>query len=290
MITRNCLICGREINTCPSWNTQYCSKECYAKSMMKRHSVICKNCGKEFVVPNSSTQQCCSKECANAYRKKLNAVRRETDKKYSICPVCGATFELKDYRQTFCSRACGYAGKVKYRPNYDEADRQRLSEKLKKQWEDPNFRQLVVNRMKTNNPMYIPGVAEKASQTGIKNGSYHNNFKYGNGKISEYEKRVYTKLEPLGFIYNYAIPTGQIRLQFPEKHYPNNYKPDFVNLEEKLCLEVDGYGHSSAKEIALDHKKEECLILLGFTVIRFTHLQIDNGEFDAWLNSYQKDI
>ena len=138
MITRNCLICGREINTCPSWDTRYCSRECSAKSMMKRHSVTCKNCGKEFAVPDSSTQKFCSRDCTNAYRKYINALRREANKKYGICPVCGNTFEIKDCTQTFCSRDCANIGKVKHRPNYDEADRKRLSENMKKQWNDPS--------------------------------------------------------------------------------------------------------------------------------------------------------
>lgn len=283
---RKCLVCGKEFNTCPSWNNRYCSRSCSAKALMKRHTITCAYCGKVISVNDCSNQKYCSKSCADSAKRGVPIAPQIT----KICPVCGTQFTV-NYRdvKVFCSRECSYEGKKRYRPNYSEADKHRLSENLKKRWEDPDFRQAAVDRMKTNNPVYMPGVAEKAAQTRKQNASYHNNFKYGNGKISHYERLVYDKLISLGFAYNCAIAIGSIKKQFPEKHYPNNYKPDFVNFENKLCIEIDGYGHSSPKEKLADKKKEECLSLLGFTTIRFTHDQIDSGVFDIWLNSYQSN-
>lgn len=112
----------------------------------------------------------------------------------------------------------------------------------------------------------MPGVVDKANVTRSKHLS-PNNFKYGNGKISPYEQRVKDKLDSLGFIYNYAVPTRSARESDPDAHYPNNYKPDFVNLKNKLCIEIDGYGHSSPKEKALDAKKRK--------MFKFTRFQRD---------------
>lgn len=206
------------------------------------------------------------------------------------CEYCNALFEVKKDQpnQRFCNTSCSAKWRNATYGNGKPSEEalKRRSEALKARWRDPEFRDNVVTRMKSSNPVYMPGVVEKANQTRLKNGSYHNNFRYGNGKISPYEKVIFDKLSDLGFYYNYPIPTQTARDAFPEKRYPTAYKPDFVNLKEKLCIEIDGHGHESHKEKQVDAKKEECLKFLGFTTIRFTHEEIDNGGFDTWLSSY----
>lgn len=206
------------------------------------------------------------------------------------CQYCNRPFEIKREQpnQRFCNTSCSAKWRNATYGNgkHTEESIKKSSEALKLRWRDPEFRNSVVIRMKTNNPSKMPGVLEKAKQTRLKQGSYRNNFKYGNGKISPYEQRVMDKLSSLDFYYNYPIPTQIARDSFPDKHYAITYKPDFVNLKEKLCIEIDGYGHSSPQEVALDRKKEECLKFLGFNTIRFTHEDIDEGRFDIWLNSY----
>lgn len=141
--------------------------------------------------------------------------------------------------------------------------------------------------MKTNNTVYMQGVVEKANKTRKANGKLHNNFKYGNGVMSEYEKKVII-LTTLGFKYNYAIPTKTVRDTFPDRHFPNSCKPDFVNLEQHLCIEIDGLNHQRKHIQELDAEKDFCLNQLGFEVIRFTHKDIDEGVFEKWLNLYVK--
>ena len=155
----------------------------------------------------------------------------------------------------------------------------KLSKLLKAKWNEESFRTNNYIRMTTNNPAYNEDVVERANQTRLKNGSYRNNYKYGNGKISYYEQQVMQYLLDKGFYYNYAIPTKIARHAFPDKHYAVNYKPDFVNLQYKICIEIDGHTHDSEEAKKLDAKKTECLNFLGFTVYRFTHKQIDNGQF-----------
>ena len=49
-----------------------------------------------------------------------------------------------------------------------------------------------------------------------------------------------------------------------------------MNLELKLCVEIDGSTHRTKLGKDLDRKKEECLSMLGYTVIRFTNEQVLN--------------
>ena len=212
------------------------------------------------------------------------------------CEFCGNPFEVKEKgwtsRKRFCNNSCSAKWRnATYGPNTPSAEqRQQSSALLKSWWQDDEFRKSVVKRMTTNNPSFNPEVIEKAKRTKLQHGYIpNNNFKYGNGKVSEYEQKVYDKLIDAGFYYNYAIPTKLARDAFPDRKYPNSYKPDFVNLKTKLCIEIDGNNHRLSDIKVKDKKKEECLQFLGFTTVRFTHADIDKGEFDKWLSCYLKN-
>ena len=208
------------------------------------------------------------------------------------CEFCGKEFNVPDNvhgrKRRFCNTSCS----AKWRMNtfgpvkVSEEGKKHQSESMKSLWDRPEFRENNHKRMTENNPVYQDGVVAKAHKTRLKNGSYHNNFRFGNGRISEYENIVKDYIEDFDFLYNYPIPTKLARDAFPKYLFPTSYKPDFVNLEKKLCIEVDGPQHM--KEI--DEKKDFCLNYLGFTVYRFTHEQIRNGEFfkefdKLWENS-----
>lgn len=209
------------------------------------------------------------------------------------CEFCGKEFEVPDNvhgrKKRFCNTSCSAKWRIKTygKAQISEAGRQKQSDSLKRLWRTKKFRDNNHKRMITNNPVYMPGVVEKANKTRLQRGKLPNNFKYGNGRISEYEAIVYDDLINAGFYYNYAIPAKLARDAFPDKKYPSNYKPDFTNVFKHICIEIDGPNHKRAKE--LDTKKDECLKFLGFTIIRFTHEQIDKGEFKEWLNSFQNE-
>lgn len=211
------------------------------------------------------------------------------------CEYCGKSFEVPNTKHGRSKRFCGTSCSAKWRvskygiPEKSEQAKIKASKRLHDMWQDPNFRAKKTQAMINHNPVYMNGVVEKAHQTRLKNGSYINNFKCGNGKISEHEAKVKTLVEQHGFYYNYAIPTKIARDAFPQDHFSVNYKPDFVNLTTKLCIEVDGTNHKKKEQIEVDKKKEKCLSYLGFTIVRFTHEQIDNGDFEKWLNLYLKD-
>lgn len=212
------------------------------------------------------------------------------------CEFCGKQFEITDTvhgkRKRFCNRSCSARWRIREYgvAKKSEDGKKRLSESMKSKWKNEDFRHNVISRMYTNNPSFNVNVIEKAKRTKLQHGYVpHNNFKYGNGKVSEYERMVYDKLINCGFYYNYAINTKLARDAFPNESYANNYKPDFTNISKHICIEIDGENHKEKVVRELDKKKEECLRFLGFSVIRFTHKDIDEGRFDKWLNSYQKD-
>ena len=212
-----------------------------------------------------------------------------------ICEFCKKEFEVtsRDIRKgrRFCGTSCSAKWRNQhYGPNKPGKDaRERASKRLKELWKTPEFRENNRKRMTENNPTFDPKVVAKIKKSQLKNGRMKNNFKYGNGRISKHERMVYDLLLEHGYYYNYAIPTKLYRDAFPEINVPNSYKPDFVNLEKKICIEIDGNGHFREHIASLDLKKERCLEYLGFTVIRFTHEQVEKGEVKKWLDCYQKD-
>lgn len=198
------------------------------------------------------------------------------------CDYCNKPLDITNgailHGSRFCSRSCAF----KYGKQFIDMEYQReVSRKnLKKLWQDSAFAKkcakLSSERMRKNNPVYMDGVVERATQTRIQNGSYKNNFRYGNGKISPHEQIMLDFLQRLGFKYNYAINTKDARLAFPSAHYPNSYKPDFTNTLLRLCIEVDGDDHKKKKKHLLDIKKDKCLDYLGYKVLRYSHEEIDD--------------
>lgn len=210
-----------------------------------------------------------------------------------ICPVCGGIVDRAGASGYLCcSDSCG--AKWRYMVyGVTENQRKASSNNLKILWQDEEYRKRKSleshNRMLENNPVYMEGVVEKAKRTRELNGSFTNNFLYGNGKMTPHEEKM-RELLPSNFLYNYAISTAKARKEFPERHYSMNYKPDFVDLEKKLCIEVDGNNHKLKKIKALDKKKDECLNFLGYRVIRFTHEDIDSIDFEERLVKCLQDL
>lgn len=202
-----------------------------------------------------------------------------------ICEFCGNTFETLDNvhgrKKRFCNTSCSAKWRIQNYgvPVVSEEGRKHQSQSMKALWRNSEFREHNYKRMTENNPVHIPGIIEKANNTRLKNGGYHNNYKYGNGRISLYEQKVMPFLQEKGFFYNYAIPTKLARHAFPEEKFAMSYKPDFVHLRYKICIEIDGSTHDSEYIQKTDDKKDRCLNYLGFKVYRFKHKQIDDGSF-----------
>ena len=207
------------------------------------------------------------------------------------CIICGNP--TTSYKELSC---CLSHGKKFSSSLYGISDKTRAacSAALKKLWKDKKFAKKKSEesrkRMLENNPVYMDGVVEKAMQTRKDNGFvYKNNFKYGNGKISPHEKLVFDVLSKYGFLFNSPINTKLYRERFPDIRVPNHYKPDFLNEEHKICIEVDGKDHRKKAIKEKDRKKEECLSYLGYKVFRLSHEEIDSEEYLERLDKIVKE-
>ena len=276
-----CQYCGKEYS---GKGKKYCSHLCASSALSRKQSIVCPVCGKSAIVRNGHIF--CSPRCANTSRRKPDY--RPRIQKY--CVVCGRSFTTIKSDKLCCSGACTkqlHKQQMldKYGQGFIDAVNSGKAGIFNYLWTTEDFRKQNYDRMTKNNPVYMDGVIDKAKRTRLIRGRLPNNFKYGNGKITPQEQIAKDYLSQYGFYYNYAIPTKTVRDMYVEEHYAVSYKPDFVNLEHKLCIEIDGKNHTTKryKEI-YDAKKEKCLSLLGYSVVRFTNEQVDNGEFFAEVN------
>lgn len=121
------------------------------------------------------------------------------------CEFCGNSFEVPNTkhgnRKRFCNTSCSAKWRnLTFGANViDEHQRELASKRMKDRWTNSDFRDSVVHRMTVDNPVYKAGVTQKAKQTRLQNGSYTNNFKYGNGRVSKYEQQCMWLLS-YGFI------------------------------------------------------------------------------------------
>lgn len=58
-------------------------------------------------------------------------------------------------------------------------------------------------------------------------------------------------------------------LKFRRQHIIDKYIVDFICLENKLIVELDGCQHKREKDTRYDAKRNKYLKSLGFTVLRF---------------------
>jgi very-short-patch-repair endonuclease len=62
--------------------------------------------------------------------------------------------------------------------------------------------------------------------------------------------------------------------KFRRQHPVDRYIVDFVTLDGKLIVEVDGETHSTAKELARDDERTRVLASLGFYILRVTNIDM----------------
>jgi len=64
------------------------------------------------------------------------------------------------------------------------------------------------------------------------------------------------------------------RWKFRRQHPIDCYIVDFVTLDGKLIVEVDGETHSTLKELSRDDERSRVLISLGFHIVRVTNVDV----------------
>jgi len=70
------------------------------------------------------------------------------------------------------------------------------------------------------------------------------------------------------------IRAKQLSVKFNRQHIISDYIVDFVCIEKKLIIEVDGGYHSEYEQIERDEFRTQRLEDLGFSVIRFNNEEV----------------
>lgn len=218
--------------------------------------------------------------------------------KKKICERCGKEFETPRNHQRFCSKSCSSRSrrvseetrkKLSRITTYNLKNNEELRKKMREGvWNNTQHQKKSSERMKKNNPIKNNIVREKMIST-LKQTQRNCFNNCGNGHISHVESVIMNDMTKLGFVYNLPINTRTAREMFPEKRYAYSYKPDFVHVGLKLCVEIDGTNHTIPREIERDKKKEECLEFLGYSTIRFTNEQVIN-EYEYVLNCIRERL
>ncbi len=72
--------------------------------------------------------------------------------------------------------------------------------------------------------------------------------------------------------------------KFRRQHTIAGYIVDFVCLEKKLVVEIDGSYHEDSEQYTRDQARSDTLKKLGYRVVRFTNSQVFY-EREAVINS-----
>jgi len=66
----------------------------------------------------------------------------------------------------------------------------------------------------------------------------------------------------------------QLAVKFNRQHIIGDYIVDFVCIEKKLVIEVDGGYHSEYEQTEKDEFRTERLNIMGFSVMRFSNEEV----------------
>lgn len=157
-----------------------------------------------------------------------------------------------------------------------ECQSKRTSNVFKKMLKDNSEKisKLSSERMKKNNPMWMPGAKEKMMATNKKLG-VRPKTQGGNGKEMPIAQRVLLTALGKGWFAEYSVPT---LLRGKTKDcYASCYKIDIADPKQLLGIEVDGYSHSCLERQKQDKKKEKFLKSVGWTILRFKNKEVMSG-------------
>ncbi|MCR5270819.1 MAG: endonuclease domain-containing protein [Prevotella sp.] len=85
-------------------------------------------------------------------------------------------------------------------------------------------------------------------------------------EFAKKNKQFQTDAERL--LWNY-IRNSQLGVKFNRQYIIGDYIVDFVCLQKKLIIEIDGGYHSEYEQIQKDEQRSERLEEIGFSVIRY---------------------
>ena len=83
------------------------------------------------------------------------------------------------------------------------------------------------------------------------------------------------------------IRNSNLGVKFNRQYIIGDYIVDFVCLEKRLIIEIDGGYHSEYEQIQKDEQRTENLEAMGFKVIRYTNEELFT-DIDVVLNNIQQ--
>ena len=100
--------------------------------------------------------------------------------------------------------------------------------------------------------------------------------KYTVAGILQFEKakrmrKEYTEAEDILWQH---LRNNQLHAKFRRQHPIDSYIVDFVSLQNKLIIEIDGNYHEVSEQKKLDEERSNILKEIGFRVIRFTNEEV----------------
>ena len=130
--------------------------------------------------------------------------------------------------------------------------------------------QLVVNQ-----PRPCGGVAERSRSCGAMRGRVDIHHQYRSDNLKKFATNMRKNMTDSEKKLWYAINKKRLGFQFRRQYIiDNKYIADFVCLEKKLIIEVDGSQHIENKN---DEARTQYLQKFGFNVIRFWNWDINNN-------------
>ena len=85
------------------------------------------------------------------------------------------------------------------------------------------------------------------------------------------------------------IRAKQLSVKFNKQHIIGDYIVDFVCIEKKLVIEVDGGYHSEYEQIEKDEFRTERLRDMGYNVIRFKNEEVTGNLLEV-LNIIKRNL
>lgn len=241
-------------------------------------TITCAWCQTTFQVAwHQRGRRFCSKKCSCANAGAGNKPVRIT----ITCLHCERAFKVTPFfknRRKFCSPSCAtlwQASQPEWRQRYTDTMREKVSTAAKKRYASDHgkkTRQMLSERMTRDNPMHHQDAVERMRETKGRRGTLHNgpSERGGNGKLTPQQVKL---KDTLGDRWETELPIPTRRPR--GNGYPTCYKVDVGNLKAKVAVEIDGKMHRNKKVREKDHKKQNLLVSLGWTVLRFSNQEID---------------
>ncbi len=70
------------------------------------------------------------------------------------------------------------------------------------------------------------------------------------------------------------VRRNQLGTKFRRQHVVDNYIADFISLEKKLIIKIDGEYHNTLEQQEKDNERTESLNILGYQILRFANNEV----------------